>query len=161
MKTNNLYNGFASLPSWAKGVIAVVGVGFVVLSTYTIYKTISKAILNPKDSSDEAKDDLKDLRQKGIVQKASDTQITAWAEILHEALASWGTDEEAVYSVFRNLNNEADLYKLIQLYGVREEGDWWYNPEKTLVARLNSDLSTSERSKVNNILATKGIKFRL
>jgi hypothetical protein len=161
MAQDKLYGGFSQLPTWAKGVVAVVGVGFIVATTYVIYKTISNNLSKPDLSPDQARADLRDLKRNGIVQKSSDTQISAWAEIMHEAIADLGTDEEAVYGVFKQLKNEADLYRLIELYGVREEGGFFYNPEKTLVARLSSDLSASERSKVNNIFSSKGIKFRL
>lgn len=63
----------------------------------------------------------------------------------------WGTDESAVYNVFNNMNNTADVLKLVQAFGVKDG--------KTLESWIRSELSTSELRKLNYILSSRGIQY--
>lgn len=63
-----------------------------------------------------------------------------------------GTDEDAVYNVFNQLNNTADVYKLIQVFGTKDG--------KTLDAWIRSEFSRSELKKLNSILSNKGIYYQ-
>jgi len=165
MKTNKIYDSYASLPSWSRGVIAVVGVGFIVFSSYLIYKGVNKIINPPPRTSDEeSKDDLKNLSKSGIKATYSDTQYSTWAEQMHVAMKWNGTDEDAIYRVLNYMKNDADVLKLIEAYGKKPEIGTtfvtWFDTDLTLPEQIASDLNASEIVKCNNILATKGIKFR-
>lgn len=62
-----------------------------------------------------------------------------------------GTDEQAVYSVFRNMNNTADVLRLIDVFGIKDN--------KSLDSYIRSELSSSELRELNNILASKNIAY--
>lgn len=64
----------------------------------------------------------------------------------------WGTDEDAVYNVFSQMNNTADVYKLIQVYGTKDG--------KTLDVWIRSELSRPELRKLNTILSNKSISYQ-
>ena len=80
------------------------------------------------------------------------------ADILEMALARGTTeDEEAVYSVFNQVKNISDVYKIIDAYGsrtmlMRRHGS-------TLPATIAETFSVKEKKKLNAILATKGIYY--
>jgi hypothetical protein len=167
MAQDKLYGGFSQLPTWAKGVVAVVGVSIIAGTTFVIYKSIKNAIIKAQgnsSSSEEAKDDLKDLRNQGVKPNYPDAQYEVWAEQLHQAMKFTFTDEDAVYRIFNFLKNDADVLKVIQVYGLRPEVGTtlttWFDTDMTLAQQIASAMSTSEIVKINNGFRAKGIKFR-
>ena len=167
MAQNKLYGGFSQLPTWAKGVVAVVGVTLVAGTSFVVYKSIKNAIIRAKGnslSSQEAGDDLKDLKARGILPNFSDTQYEVWAEQLHQAMKYTFTDEDAVFRVFNYLKNDADVMKVIEVYGVRPEIGTtfvdWFDTDLTLAQQLQSAMNDDEIAKINNGFRAKGIKFR-
>lgn len=92
----------------------------------------------------------------GVSVSLSDSEIKQLCNKLYNAfyggLFGWGTDEDAVYEVFNRINNQADLYKLIAVYGTREN--------MTLDQAIVSELNNSELKKLNTILANKGINYQ-
>lgn len=73
------------------------------------------------------------------------------AQRLYTAMKGWGTDEDAIYSVFLNLKTKGDVLYLIQVFGVKDH--------ETLVQWITSELNSKERAKLNSILAYKNIDF--
>lgn len=63
----------------------------------------------------------------------------------------WGTDEDAVYAVFEQMNSRSDVLSLVNAFSVYEGhtlGEW-----------MNKELSLKELAHVQEILATKGITY--
>lgn len=85
-----------------------------------------------------------------------DSELRQLANKLYSAfyggVFGWGTDEDAVYSVFNRLNNGADLRKLIAIYGTRNE--------MTLDQAIVDELSGKDLAKLNQILQNKGINYQ-
>lgn len=81
----------------------------------------------------------------------STVTYTALANKLYQAFKGLGTDEEAVYKVFNQLNNTADVLKLISVFGIKDghDLDWW----------MRSELNRWELKKVNTIMSNKGIAY--
>lgn len=81
----------------------------------------------------------------------STVTYTALANKLYQAFKGLGTDEDAVYKVFNQLNNTADVLKLISVYGLKDghDLDWW----------MRSELNRWELKKVNTIMSNKGIAY--
>lgn len=120
--------------------------------------------------------------EQSIVKKNlsySEAQYAAMADQIFKAVDGAGTDEEAIYSVMKKMNNEDDLSKLIVTYGVRTISDIAFNPvgliggiigtgaaaltntkDLSLSQALQNDLDENELKQVNIILAGKGIKYR-
>ena len=65
----------------------------------------------------------------------------------------WGTDEDAIYDTFKDMNNIDDILQLqIAFSDVEKE-------EKTLSQWLNTELSSSEKKQLNAIIAERSIEY--
>lgn len=82
----------------------------------------------------------------------SSVTYQALANRLYQACKGLGTDEDAVYNVFNQMNNTADVLKLVSVFGLMDghDLDWW----------MRSELNRWEIKKVNNILAGKNIAYQ-
>lgn len=78
-------------------------------------------------------------------------QINTLADKLHTAMSGMGTDEDAIFAVFNSLNTRSDLLQLIKTFGYRDG--------ETLQEWLADDLSTSDISHINSILASRNINY--
>lgn len=166
---------FENLPSWSRGVISVIGVGAAAFITYQIYSKIKNAKELAKSLAAQklADTELADLKKQGQVPTKSTSQFEIMSAKIVEAINDCGTDEDAILSVFKSLNNRADLLLLISVFGVR-----YYRPcaisEPVTYLRyqidnksyawglstfISHDLDNSEIAKLNNILQTKKIDF--
>lgn len=160
---DNIYRFWKDLPAWAKGTVAI-GAG---LGVYAAIKWASKKLKSDdqKSVTNAAKNEVAALARKGINVSYSDAQFEVYAETLRDAFDGWGTSEDNVYSVFNAMKNDADIYKLISVYGTRGyygtlENFFGGNVFRTLPAALASELDTAELKNVNAILSKKGIQFR-
>lgn len=88
-----------------------------------------------------------------------DTVYVGFADKIVSAGTTWfGTNESSIYAVFAQLNNDLDMLKLVQAFGNRrvEYSAAWVS----LPAWLESELDSKEMAKINDILKSKGIKYR-
>ena len=157
---------FNALPGWAKGAIAVIGTGVTVLIGYGIYSAVKGRIKNAGDykEQNEVKDDIKELAAQGVKPSFYDSQYATWASQLVKAFEGYGLDESVVYRVFVNMKNDADVLKLINVYGIREISSGAYNPapnfKGTLAATIAEEMDSEEVKEINVILAKRGIKIK-
>lgn len=156
---------FNNLPQWSKGIIAVAVVGGVALIGYTIYKKVNKS-QSEKDAEESLKDTNEDIKKLLKTQKPSfmPSQYGTFSDALFEAMSGQGTDEEAIYDIFKKTKNTLDVLMIIKAFGIRE-----YSDDKFLMFNikpmnlnqwLSAELSYSEKNKLNEILSSKGIKFQ-
>lgn len=93
------------------------------------------------------------------------SQYFAWANRLEQAMFDVGTDEDAIISVFGNLKNNADFLALKTAFGVRNyTGGFvpgFLSDDLSLDGWLQQELDSSEIAQLNNILANKGITYRI
>lgn len=146
---------FKKLPIW--GQIAVL-----LIAVFIVYKLFKKVTTPapPPPSPQPAGDDLQKLEKRGIQQSFPNSQYSVFSEKLQVAFNYLNTDEDAIYSVFNSLKNEADLLKLIQTFGTREiEVLPFITQDETLTEAIQSQMDADEIAKVNGILAKKGINF--
>jgi hypothetical protein len=76
-----------------------------------------------------------------------------------------GTDEQAIYQIISYLKTNNDWLELNKAYGLRN----WYDNyipfdqgrDLNLVSTLQKELETSEKNKVNTILKSKNITYRI
>jgi hypothetical protein len=163
-------------PGWAKGIIAVTVTGVVVYAGFTIYKNYKKKqeLKDANRTAEAAADELEDLQEQGVHPTMSDSQFLALSESLVEAMNGCGTDNDIVDNVFKQMKNEADIRKLITLFGVRyyrpcaadqpiSYTRWMWNEKAFgggLAVWLTYDLDTDEIKKINTILKSNNIKFQ-
>lgn len=170
MKTGQrIFDYYKELPVWAKGVV-VIGAGSI--AWFGIINPLRKLIIKKLDQAKEAKEsaaagkELNNLKKQGIVPTINKAQAESMSNQLRIAFNDCGTDEGAVYSVMSQMNNDADVYLLIDTYGIREYsgcGPWnVFSGSRNvgLSAAISDELDDMEKGIVNNILAQKGISFR-
>jgi hypothetical protein len=169
----SVYDKYYEQQPPAVKVIVVAGLG---LLGYSIYRSIRRK----QDEADALKAaqaaaiELGVLQNKGITPSYTDSQFETWANALVQAMNGCGTDEQAIFDVIDWMANEADIRKLITVFGLRYiEPCGWHSPVEYLVYSVNDkayggdlttwlyyELSSSEIAKVNEILGSKGISFR-
>jgi len=96
------------------------------------------------------------------------SQYAAFASTIAEAVFGGGTDEAAIYNVFRSLKNDADYLSLLKAWGsptrqIFPDYFVFYSTGKklSLPAALRYDMDSKECAKINAILKSKGIKYRI
>lgn len=85
------------------------------------------------------------------------SQYKVLADRIFEALSGAGSDEEAIFTVFRKMRTNSDVLQLIKTFGTRGS---WLTGRDTLAAWLSSDLSNEEIKKLNEILTINYITFQ-
>jgi hypothetical protein len=95
----------------------------------------------------------------------NNSQFFAFANRLEQAMFDIGTDEDAIFSVFNSLNNNADFLALKSAFGVRNyTGGFvpgFLSDDLTLDGWLAQELDSSEIAELNKILSNKGITYRI
>lgn len=106
-----------------------------------------------------ATNEVKTLTSKGIKPTYPDSSYTQWASaIVSAGFNTLGTDEQAIYAIFKKMMNDLDVAKLIVAFGnQRVEFSFQSAP---LGAWLASELSVDELAVVNKILSDKKIKYQ-
>jgi hypothetical protein len=91
------------------------------------------------------------------------SQYANFANIIEVAGFDLGTDEAAIYSVFRNLRNDADYLALATAWGkpTRKIYDYGFAYNVTLPQYIRWEMNAKEAAKVNAILKSKNIKYRV
>ena len=162
--SDKIVKTFQGLPQWAKGAVAVGGVLVIGFITYKLFKylTTDKQMRLEEQQLEQDLDDTKLSYPK--------TQYNTWANKLETAMFSVGTYEEDIYAIFRMLKNNNDYLQLLKSFGRRKysggvlpgiETTLDFSKGWTLNQWLTEELSTSELRKVNDILRSKGIKYRV
>lgn len=161
----NVYEYWKGLPPWAKGAI---GVG-AALVAYFVGKSIWDAVKEARDAKVKLKESsdavtvLNKLAAQGIYPTHTDAEFEGWSNQLATAFGGCGTDMGAIGTIFTQLNNQADLYKLIATYGIRpyEGCSLLFEGQQSvsLSAAMVAELDNTERQDINTILAVKNINY--
>ncbi len=117
-----------------------------------------------KDSTGDLVQKIKDDKQLNDYMDESkqslsytDQEYKSMAEQLYNAMYGPGTKNEVVKEVFEKMNNDADVYKLIMVFGKRQGWPGWGVSEETLYEWIDNDYASDY---VNEILSRKGISVR-
>ena len=146
-------------------IVMLVGgaIGLVVL-----YRALSGAVSNQggRQEIQSASNELDRLNQSPATrQKMTAYQANQTANAIFTAMDGYGTYEEAIYSAFRQMKNNADYLAVSKAFGTRKvsSGQWnFVNDMKgTLTQCLQDELDTDERKKVNEILKARNIRVRI
>jgi hypothetical protein len=127
------------------------------ISAYALYK-IGSAIVK-KLTLDNANKDIIDAQKAGQTASYPSATYSQLADKIYAAVMyTWGTDEQAIYDVFSQMKNNLDIAMLIKAFGKRRLE--FSTQDAELGAHLGNDLDSSEITKINNILSSKGITYR-
>lgn len=162
VNTKFAQQSFQGLPPWAKGIISV---GILAGLGYVIYKVTQKFGEEPQRDATEdkqIKDELEEAIKKNPLSYGP-SQYATFANNIQEAGFDVGTDEEAIYSIFRKIKNNADYLALLKAWGkpTRTVYEWGIGRKKTLTQFLKSEMSDSEIRKINTILSNNKVTYRV
>lgn len=168
-----LKKSYMNLPPATRGLVTLVGLGVGIFVVYKIYKSVAGTLsgeVTPQQAGareDKGWASEADALNQNPATRAtiSKAQAQSFAQIIFTAMDGYGTDEDAIIGVFKQLKNDADFAMLSSAYGVREVSSGAWNPEPnykgTLSGALTSELSQSYKDEINKILAGKKIKYRV
>jgi hypothetical protein len=175
MKGNKgfLKASYMNLPPATRGLVTVVGVGLGLWVVYKIYKSLADTaggVVSPEKAGAQEdrgwNKDIDKLNQNPATRATiTQAQASSFAASLFAAMDGYGTDEDRILNVFKQLKNDADYAYVQSAYGVREISSGAWNPEPnfkgTLSGALSSELDSDYVAKINKILADKKISYRL
>lgn len=155
---------YSSLPPWAKGLVFV----FIAGVSITLFILARKAYIKAKNKANLNKlfkNDYNDAVAQGEKPSYPELTYVNLADTIEGAtkglVAGIGTDEEAIYDVFKKMNNNLDVILLEKAFGEREAADCiWGCPALRLGAFIIDDASASVIEEINTILSAKGITIK-
>lgn len=150
----NARSTFSELPTWSKGVIAVIGVIALVGGVFFIRKGIMKLSETKEEREQEreieqnAQNELGELEQQGVAPKLSDLDAQTLSNTivsLLNGMETTGSERLVVESILEKVTNQADWVKLQQVFGRRTidnafwgTGDTTYDLKGLLTDQLDS-----------------------
>lgn len=157
---------YEGLPTWGKAVVVIA----VIILLVAIVVAVNKAIQKAKDRK-SFENDFKNFCKQGSQPSYPEATYLSLAGKIYEAgcsgVACYGTDEDAIYDAFRQMNNDCDVILLTRAFGKREQRGslcpellWGGSCEIELGPWLQSELSSGDFDEINNILTQKGITSR-
>lgn len=140
--------------------------GALLLGYFLIVRPIFKKLGIVKSDSQLEQERLAEVHVEQVGQEPSYPLIKykELADTIEDALGSYiaNDNEDVVYNVFNQLNNDRDMAELIRAFGMRSRSVALIGTgKKGLTAFINNAMNQNEISKVNNILQNKNIKYRL
>jgi len=131
--------------------------GLIAGGIYLGYKLIS--YFTSGNTPAQAATEVNKLQKSGVKQTYPDSNYSQWANAIYSAgFNTLGTDEQTIYDIFKKMVNDLDVAKLIVAFG--EQRVEFSFQELPLGAWLRTELSASEMNVINNIFATRNIKYR-
>jgi type II secretory pathway pseudopilin PulG len=169
----SVYEQYYERQPQAVKVIAVAGIALLGYSLYRNYKK-KQDEKQANQAALLAQQELADLANQGIHPTLPLSQFENLSQTIVEAINGCGTDEDAIFSAFKQLNNEADIRQLITTFGVRyarpcaatdpvSYSIWLVNDQAfggPLATLLRYDLSDSDIEYINSIMRGKGINYQ-
>ena len=72
------------------------------------------------------------------------SQYQIFAGSLYDAFVGTGTDETRIKSVFSQMKNNLDVLKLVEVYGTKDGGSYFWTPKMTLIEQIPYDMTDAE-----------------
>lgn len=170
MAEHKVYQYYQGLTPTTRGIIIIGGIAISAYIAYEIYNGLHKAkILNATgQEAAQSVADLNYLMDNGISPSYVNSQYETWAGELVSAFSGCGVDFNTVLQVFNNIQNEADVAKLISTFGTRtyDKCMSWIilfgskTVNQSLGQAMAYKLSSEQLNQIDNILASKQIKYR-
>ena len=133
--------------------------GAVGVGAYLLYRGVKKA-LGFSTAAVAALQEQSEFKKQGMKQSYVDSQYKLFADSIYSAGFDilFGTDEDAIYEVFKRMNNDLDVNKLIVAFGSRRLE--FSTQVSSLGGFLSSELDEKERGEINKILKAKSINYK-
>lgn len=137
---------FAKPLTWA--VIVAAGV-------YAVSRIFKKS-----ETFEEKKDERK-MESEGLKPSYPESSYKGFADAIYAARSAnklFGTDEDAIYAVFKKMRNDLDVAKLITAFGKRRLS--FSLNSAALGGFLADELNESELNTINNDLRSRNIRYQ-
>lgn len=163
MKKGNFYT---DLPPWGKFVVIMAGTAITLYTAHFIYQKIQTA-KNDKSKREEnktAKDEIKNLADKGIKPTISEAHATILSNQLFASMDGLGTYIVPIKKVIEQLKNDADYYMVSVAFGIKSirSGVYFVSDKKyTLSQALTDELGEFEQKDVNAMLKKQGLTIQV
>jgi hypothetical protein len=72
------------------------------------------------------------------------SQYQIFAGSLYDAFVGTGTDEARIKSIFSQMKNNLDVLKLVEVYGTKDGGSYFWTPKMTLIEQIPYDMTDAE-----------------
>lgn len=123
---------------------------------------LKKLIGNPAD------DLQKDVKKALRTQKPTfgTVQLSSFANAIYDSLSNslLSDDKSDAVDVLKLMNNDADVYALIEGYGKRQHfivwPAWVDGPKKDLPSAIRDELFSGQKDSINKVYIEKGITFQ-
>jgi hypothetical protein len=146
MKKKDLF-GFLGTTTQSK-IFSLVMIALIITLAYFGIKKIIQFI---KSQNIRERNQLNELESSGMKLTYPDSSYNEMALRIYNAMKGVGTDDNAVFDVLNRLSNKADWLKLQIAFGTRDD--------ETLIEWLHGEFHLSSgKSKINNILQSKGVE---
>lgn len=131
--------------------IGVAVIVLVIVIIIIVKCTKVKDLINDKKANERLIDEA---NQTIVVEDISITQdqFNTFAAKLYKAMKGPGTNEQAIFNVFDEMNSRSDVQQLIKTFGTKDG--------MTLKEWLYDDLNENEIQHINSILASKSINYK-
>lgn len=133
--------------AWTIGIFLLIVIVLIVVFWNKI-KSFFEQIVNKSALNSELQEHIEETGETPTMSNATFNML---ANKLYTAMKGAGTDEDTVFSVFGQLNNTADMLKLVVVFGTRDG--------ETLDQWIRGDLGYFEINKLNRLLSNKGIAY--
>ena len=131
-------------------------VGFIVVKAG---KGVSEAFRKWQAGRDIVKEKNQLEKTQNLSYPISQYQIFAGS--LYDAFQGTGTDEARIKTVFSQMKNNLDVLKLIEVYGSKDGGAYFWTPKMTLIEQIPYDMEDSEiETYVNAPLRSNSITYQ-
>jgi hypothetical protein len=114
-------------------------VGFVVVKAG---KGVAEAFRKWQGNRDIVKEKNQLEKTQSLSYPISQYQIFAGS--LYDAFVGTGTDEARIKSVFSQMKNNLDVLKLVEVYGTKDGGSYFWTPKMTLIEQIPYDMTDAE-----------------
>jgi hypothetical protein len=121
---NNAFSYYKELPSWAKGVVAIGGIGIVFYIGYTLIRRIKSQAetIKMRETVVTQETELKDKLDTGMKLTYGESQYKGWANQLAVEFAGcdpFNASFGILINIIYKLRNDADFLKLCTSYDIR------------------------------------------
>ena len=123
------------------GIVIIALIFGITLFNKIVYKNKNKKI-------------IKDLDEDIVVNKLSYplSYYGIWAADIYNAVEGMGTDEQAIFDVFKKMKNKDDILQLMTAFGVKDG--------ETLSQWVIGDLGEDDKATLNRLLSDKNINYQ-
>lgn len=165
MAATGLYRYYEGLPAWARAIVIIAIILLIIVIIMSINNAIKKARARKVFEQDYNK-----YCKQGGQSFPQDTYLNLAGKIYEagcSGLFCIGTDEDAIYDVFRQMKTDCDVILLSRAFAKREQRGgicisdlWGTGCGVELGIWLQTELSSGAFEEINNILQQKGLTSR-